>query len=76
MTLDCTPGFADHIERRLVQAEDDGVARFGLHRQSAAIVTCIVPSIHERTHVHFVDGASGGYALAAARLKGHAGLAA
>jgi hypothetical protein len=32
-------------------------------------VTCITPSVYERNHVHFVDGAAGGYALAAARLK-------
>jgi hypothetical protein len=28
-----------------------------------------VPSIAEGNHVHFVDGASGGYALAAKMLK-------
>jgi len=32
-------------------------------------MTCIVPSIADSSHVHFVDGASGGYALAAKRLK-------
>jgi len=69
MTLDCTPALADGIERRLAKAEADKVARFGLHRQPSAIMTCIVPSIADSSHVHFVDGASGGYALAAKRLK-------
>jgi hypothetical protein len=69
MTLDCTPELADRIERRLEQAEAANVLRFGIHRQPAAIMTCIVPSIAERNHVHFVDGAAGGYALAARRLK-------
>jgi hypothetical protein len=69
MTLDCTPALADRIERRLLQAEADGIARFGLHRQPAAIMTCIVPSIADSNHVHFVDGAAGGYALAARRLR-------
>jgi hypothetical protein len=69
MTLDCTPDLADRIERRLLQAEADKVARFGIHRQPAAIMTCIVPSIAESNHVHFIDGAAGGYALAARRLK-------
>jgi len=69
MTLDCTPALADSIERRLTKAEVDKIARFGLHRQPSAIMTCIVPSISESTHVHFVDGAAGGYALAARRLK-------
>jgi len=69
MTLDCTAQLADRMEARLQRAEADGVARFGMHRQSRAIMTCIVPSIAESNHVHFVDGAAGGYALAARRLK-------
>ncbi len=69
MTLDCTPALADRIEKRLEQAEAEKVARFGIHRQAAAIMTCIVPSPAESNHVHFVDGAAGGYALAARRLK-------
>jgi hypothetical protein len=69
MTLDCTPALADRIEKRLERAEAANVARFGIHRQPAAIMTCIVPSIAESNHVHFVDGAAGGYALAARRLK-------
>jgi hypothetical protein len=73
MTLDCTPDLADRIERRLAQATADNVARFGLHRQSEAIMTCIVPSVSESNHFHFVDGAAGGYALAARQLKLAAG---
>ena len=69
MTLDCTPAFADAIERRLARAAARDVIRFGLHRQSAALMTCIVPSISESDHFHFVDGAAGGYALAARHLK-------
>ncbi|HEV2978622.1 MAG TPA: DUF3095 domain-containing protein [Casimicrobiaceae bacterium] len=69
MTLDCTPAVADRVERRLNAARTANTARFGLHRQPAAIMTCIVPSIFESGHVHFVDGAAGGYALAAQQLK-------
>jgi hypothetical protein len=76
MTLDCTPDLADGIEQRLAQARRDNVARFGLHRQSAALMTCIVPSVVESDHFHFVDGASGGYALAARQMKRDAGAAA
>jgi hypothetical protein len=68
MTLDCTPSLADEIEQRLVKAEQQGIVRFGIHRQASAIMTCIVPSITESDHVHFIDGAAGGYALAARRL--------
>ena len=69
MTLDCTPALADRVEQRLTAARAANIARFGLHRQPAAIMTCIVPSISENDHVHFVDGAAGGYALAARQLK-------
>ncbi len=69
MTLDCTPALADRIEKRLSEARVANVARFGMHRQPAAIMTCIVPSISDSNHVHFVDGAAGGYALAARQLK-------
>jgi Protein of unknown function (DUF3095) len=32
-------------------------------------MTCYVPSITDRGHVHFVDGADGGYAMAAQAMK-------
>ncbi len=69
MTLDCTPALADRLEARLLAAEQAGIARFGLHRQDSAIVTCFTPSPLRHDHIHFVDGAAGGYAAAASRLK-------
>ena len=69
MTLDCTPGLADRIEEVLRHAADEQIIRFGTHRQSSAIMTCIVPSISASDHFHFVDGAAGGYASAARQLK-------
>ena len=69
MTIDCPPAIADAIAARLAAAEAAGTLRFGLHRQAEALVTCIVPSASRADHVHFVDGAAGGYAVAAASLK-------
>ena len=69
MTIDCAPALADAIEARLVRAAADGVAVHGLHRQGAALMTCFTPSVQRRDHIHFVDGAAGGYAAAAAGLK-------
>ncbi|WP_237479712.1 DUF3095 domain-containing protein [Lichenibacterium dinghuense] len=69
MTIDCPPATADAIAARLAAAEAEGVARHGLHRQGEALVTCIVPAAGRPDHVHFVDGAAGGYAVAAAMLK-------
>lgn len=69
MTLDCSIAAADGIQRRLEAARAQGVVRFGLHRQSEALVTCMVPSALRPDHVHFVDGAAGGYVMAARALK-------
>jgi hypothetical protein len=68
MILDCTP----ELERKLTQllAKSAGVARYGLHRQDAAMMTCFTPSALRSDHVHFIDGARGGYASAATALKG------
>nr|WP_299355332.1 DUF3095 domain-containing protein [uncultured Shimia sp.] len=68
MTLDCDPVTRDKIRSRLEQAQADGVIRYGLHEQDEAMMTCFVPSPSEDTHVHFVDGAAGGYAHAAAQI--------
>ncbi len=67
MIIDCTPELADRLERRLAAAA--GTALYGLHRQDAAMMTCFTPSASRGDHVHFVDGAQGGYAAAASVLK-------
>ena len=69
MTLDCSDETRAALEKLLSQAQADGIARYGLHTQSEALVTCIVPSPMQDDHMHFVDGASGGYAQAAQMLK-------
>ena len=73
MTIDCTPALANQVETRLQEAECARVARYGLHRQDAAIVTCFTPSPLSSNHVHFIDGAAGGYTTAAARMKSPVG---
>jgi hypothetical protein len=69
MVLDCTADLADALERRLAAAASAGVARYGLHRQDAAMMTCFTLSASRPDHFHFVDGARGGYASAAIALK-------
>ena len=67
MTLDCSEEFAEALEARLAAAED--FADYGTFRQAGAQVTCFVPSYGDRGHLHFVDGANGGYTMAATALK-------
>lgn len=72
MTIDVDEAVADRIEARLSSAEKSGVCVFGFHRQDSALMTCMVASPLQRDHVHFVDGAAGGYAMAAAALRAKA----
>jgi hypothetical protein len=72
MILDCTPELAHALTHRLATAATAGVARYGLHRQDAAMMTCFTPSALRSDHVHFIDGARGGYASAATALKASA----
>jgi hypothetical protein len=67
MIIDCSPELADALERRLAAAA--ATARYGLHRQDTAMMTCFTPSPSRSDHVHFIDGAQGGYAAAASALK-------
>jgi hypothetical protein len=69
MILDCTEELEAALTQRLAAAAAAGVVRFGLHRQDAAMMTCFTPSALRSDHVHFIDGARGGYASAATALK-------
>jgi hypothetical protein len=69
MILDCSEELAQALAERLAQASANGVVRYGLHRQDAAMMTCFTPSAVRSDHVHFIDGARGGYASAASAMK-------
>ena len=69
MILDCTEEIASALSERLAAAAASGAVRYGLHRQDAAMMTCFTPSAMRSDHVHFIDGARGGYASAATALK-------
>jgi hypothetical protein len=69
MTVDVDAERLSKIRQKLNQAAALGVCYYGLHEQDAALMTCIVPTPLSKDHMHFVDGASGGYARAATYLK-------
>ena len=69
MILDCTPELESALTKVLAAAAAAGTVRYGLHRQDAAMMTCFTPSALRSDHVHFIDGARGGYASAATALK-------
>ena len=69
MVIDCTPTESDGIEAILKAARVENQIDFGLHRASSALMTCFVSTTDDGKHIHFIDGADGGYALAAQQLK-------
>jgi hypothetical protein len=69
LTLDSRSEAIEQLTRMLEDAEQKGIAHYGIHRQDQALMTCIVPSVLMRDHLHFIDGAGGGYAKAAENLK-------
>jgi hypothetical protein len=76
LTVDCAAEVTARLEAALEEAREGGVAHYGLHRQLSALMTCIVPSPFTPDHMHFVDGAAGGYARAAEMLKAQLSAAA
>lgn len=69
MTIDCDAVIEARLRALLEKGATEGIIRFGLHAQTEAMMTCIVPSILTDNHVHFVDGAAGGYTAAAQAMK-------
>jgi hypothetical protein len=69
MTLDCDAGTRRRLEAILRSAADAGIITYGLFEQDEAIITCIVPSVTSDNHIHFVDGAAGGYTIASIAAK-------
>lgn len=68
MVLAGTPEHRHALESYLETQYQAGRLVYGLHAAKSALLTCVV---YERVgaQVHFVDGADGGYALAAKGLK-------
>lgn len=67
--LDVTPDQADRIEAWLDAEYRAGRLVYGLHRDRAALMTCLVFNMEQGSHIHFVDAAGGGFARAAEGFK-------
>ncbi len=69
MTVDCAPEVEVRLRDLLDKAVAKKIVRYGMHMQEKALMTCIAPSVQTSGHMHFVDGADGGYTAAANQLR-------
>jgi hypothetical protein len=69
LVLDVTMDEAARIDMFLRAEHGAGQLFFGTHHSRDALMTCLVFSLEHSRHVHFIDGAEGGFALAARELK-------
>jgi hypothetical protein len=69
MVIDCTQEQAESIRAGLDAVWQQGKIDYGTHIAGAALMTCFVRNTEEAGHVHFIDGAEGGYALAALDMR-------
>ena len=54
--------YLDHLEAK-------GKIKYGLHVSEQSVMSCYVRDMKKDDHIHFVDGAGGGYKKAANQLK-------
>ncbi len=69
MVLDVSHAQASEIEAFLEREYQAGRVLYGTWKADQAMMTCLLFSLSESKHVHFIDGADGGYAMAARDLK-------
>ncbi len=69
MILDCSASQLEAIQLYLKAAHQRGELYYGMHSSASALMTCYVQDVSDGKHIHFVDGGSGGYTMAAKQLK-------
>lgn len=67
MVIDVTAEQSQQIQALLDSYHKRGIVFYGHHATDQALMTCYIQSLDK--HIHFIDGANGGYTLAAKRLK-------
>lgn len=69
MIFSCPPEDLPNIRKLCERYREDEGVFYGIHASENALMTCYVPSFGDGEHIHFIDGGSGGYAMAAKELK-------
>ncbi|WOD38716.1 DUF3095 domain-containing protein [Nodosilinea sp. E11] len=68
MVMASSPGQTDQLVAYLEGRFRQGHLVYGVHVSDRALMTCLIMDRRDR-HFHLIDGADGGYALAAQQLK-------
>ncbi len=68
LVMDITRDRKNTLNAYLLDLYRQGKIFYGLQESDSAVMTCLVFS-YDNDHFHFVDGADGGYTLAAKQLK-------
>ncbi|MBA5776325.1 DUF3095 domain-containing protein [Stappia sp. F7233] len=69
LVLDLTVAQVDVLSAYLEGEYRRGRLVYGLHGASSALMTCLVFSLEQSRHIHFVDGGDGGFSEAAREFK-------
>ena len=69
-----TSGQRELLKDELDKLETAGNIHYGLYVSKESVMSCYIRSLN-KDHIHFVDGAEGGYTKAAGMLKRKALLA-
>jgi hypothetical protein len=73
VVLDVSESQAESIEKYLKREHDAGRLVYGAQVADSALMTCLVFSLEQSEHVHFIDGSDGGFARAALAFKSRLG---
>jgi hypothetical protein len=69
MVLDVSEDQAGLIEAYLAAGHNARRLVYGVHVTDTALMTCLIFSLEQSKHVHFIDGSDGGFAMAAKAFK-------
>ncbi|HSO47852.1 MAG TPA: DUF3095 family protein [Rhizobiaceae bacterium] len=68
-TVSLAPHEQERLETFLELQRQKRLIRYGISVQDSALLTCYAPSVMEDGHIHFLDGAGGGYSAAASAMR-------
>ncbi len=69
MVIDCSKEDIVALDAILKKYHEAKHIVYGMHEADSALMTCLLFSLKQSKHVHFIDGSNGGFAIAARQLK-------